>query len=364
MLTGEFSSPNTIISKILVQSERKQGYVWPEMLAPVAPIVDGLYLLSQQDPNKLRQLMQFCLSEWQNRSYYGQQVIDIVRESVWSNSQDSPVDRFDSLDLCYCEGVMKPNPFTHELSRAVINEIERRTQKNTNIRMLEVGSGSGAVAIIGAKYGADVTAIDVSDLARKVTTINVVANGQEDNVTAMHADVTRINGKFDIVSANIPWDARVTPTDDIPERMQQLSSGAIDIESSRLAISYYETMGGKSLLQTLMTTGRNLLSDGGVIIFPLAEMDYRGQKDAFYRWASEGGYSEVEFSEYFVRAHDFIRIRNAQKGKVFDPGFLDQCHNQNLLSWGVNSPYPYTPMWDQYTYQNAHFRGYLIKCYN
>jgi ribosomal protein L11 methyltransferase len=72
--------------------------------------------------------------------------------------------------------------------------------------MLDVGCGTGVLAIVGALLGASVRAIDVSEAAIEATRANAVANGVGDRIFADRAtvaDVAAADGAFDLVVANI-----------------------------------------------------------------------------------------------------------------------------------------------------------------
>ena len=70
---------------------------------------------------------------------------------------------------------------------------------------LDMGSGTGVLAIVAAKCGAaHVDAVDIDDWADENCRENVAANGVTDRVTPMLGDVRRIAGRrYDFILANI-----------------------------------------------------------------------------------------------------------------------------------------------------------------
>lgn len=71
-------------------------------------------------------------------------------------------------------------------------------------RLLDVGCGSGVLAIVGLAFGADrAVAIDVSEAARQATEANAAANGVGDRVDASCRPLAQVDGQFDLVVANI-----------------------------------------------------------------------------------------------------------------------------------------------------------------
>ena len=72
-------------------------------------------------------------------------------------------------------------------------------------RILDMGSGTGVLAIVAAKLGAEsVLAVEIDDMAEESVRENIKLNGAADRVVSVCGDVSAIEGKeFDIVLANI-----------------------------------------------------------------------------------------------------------------------------------------------------------------
>jgi release factor glutamine methyltransferase len=97
-------------------------------------------------------------------------------------------------------GVYRPQTDTGLLSRALCRErITSRTE------VLDLGTGSGFLAVEAARLGARVTAVDISWRALVATWCNALLNGQV--VRVRHGDLTAaVPGKrFDLVVANPPY---------------------------------------------------------------------------------------------------------------------------------------------------------------
>ncbi len=70
--------------------------------------------------------------------------------------------------------------------------------------VLDVGTGSGILAITAAKLGADhVTAIDIDPQAVTVAMDNIIMNGCENSVSVSDAPIATVAGVYDVVVANI-----------------------------------------------------------------------------------------------------------------------------------------------------------------
>jgi ribosomal protein L11 methyltransferase len=71
-------------------------------------------------------------------------------------------------------------------------------------RVLDVGAGSGVLAIVAVLAGADsASAIDIADIAPAVVVDNAARNGVADRITASTTPLAEVDGMFDLVVANI-----------------------------------------------------------------------------------------------------------------------------------------------------------------
>ena len=72
-------------------------------------------------------------------------------------------------------------------------------------RVLDMGSGTGVLAIVAAKLGAEsVLAVEIDDMAEESVRENIILNGVSDKIESICGDASAIEGRaFDIVLANI-----------------------------------------------------------------------------------------------------------------------------------------------------------------
>lgn len=118
------------------------------------------------------------------------------------------------MGLCFYvdENVLIPQPDTEIL---VEKAIEIAKNRNKNIKILDIGTGSGAIAISLAKYleSAKVTAIDISKEALQVAKRN--AKEQEVEIDFIQSDLFENlkDEQFDMIVSNPPYiETNVIPT--------------------------------------------------------------------------------------------------------------------------------------------------------
>lgn len=110
---------------------------------------------------------------------------------------------FCDLRFAVREGVLVPRPETEQLVRLVAEK-----HPNGGVRLMDIGTGSGAIAVSLAKLieGARVTAVDVSEDALAVASANAAANDAE--VEFVRADIFAYEPapeSLDVVVSNPPY---------------------------------------------------------------------------------------------------------------------------------------------------------------
>ncbi len=122
---------------------------------------------------------------------------------------------------------------THETTRLVIRLLEKYTQ--AGCRMLDVGTGTGILAICAARLGAEICrAYDIDPTAVRVARENIKDSGLA-NVTCDQSDLLRQvsleGGQYDLVCANIVADIIIRMTPDVGQYLKDdgvlLASGII-----------------------------------------------------------------------------------------------------------------------------------------
>lgn len=114
---------------------------------------------------------------------------------------------FMGLELKVKKGVLIPRPETEILVEAIIEEAE-----NLRPRILDIGTGSGCIAIALAKFlkKADIVAIDISREAIDVAIQNAKLHKVDKKIRFLHSDLFKHkffkeDFKFDIIVSNPPY---------------------------------------------------------------------------------------------------------------------------------------------------------------
>ena len=159
---------------------------------------------------------------------------------------------FMALDFEVTPAVLVPNPDTEVLVQRAVS-IAR--QAVSPVRVADIGTGSGSIAIAIAHYapGVEVWASDVSREALAVAARNVARHGLDDRVHLACGDLLEpLPGQFDQVCANLPY---VAPGTDLPAEVTAQPAGAL-----------YADQDGAALVLRLVAAAPARLNPGGRLL--------------------------------------------------------------------------------------------------
>ena len=192
----------------------------------------------------------------------GEPELTAYRALVASRGKGEPVaylighKEFMGLDFEVTPDVLVPNPDTEVLVQRAV-AIARETEGR--LRVADVGTGSGCIAIAIAHYAAnaEVWASDISPEALEVAARNVARHDAGDRVHLAAGDLMEpLNGKFDLVCANLPY---VSAETRLPVEV-----------TAQPARALYADAGGTALIARLLADAPGHLLPGGRV---LAEVD-------------------------------------------------------------------------------------------
>lgn len=186
---------------------------------------------------------------------------------------------FWSLPFRVVRGVLIPRPDTEVLVEAVLEEIRTTPEP----RILEIGTGSGAVSVAVAKENpaARILATDMDLLALETAALNARENGVPGSITFLAADLlsTLRPGKlFHVICSNPPY----IPRDTIPtldpeihfEPVHALDGGP----------------DGLDVIRRIAVQARHFLSDQGALI---VEMDPEQEAQARRIFTGLAGFEDL-----------------------------------------------------------------------
>lgn len=192
--------------------------------------IEGLKKFGIDVGEAIVELSQVDEEDWANewKNYYKPTKIGekIVVKPTWEDYEAKDTDLIIELDPGMAFGTG-----THETTSMCIRELEKYVKPESKV--FDIGCGSGILAIAAAKLGAkDVLAVDLDEVAVKVSKENIELNKVEGSVNALHGNLMEVvKDKADIVVANIIADIIKILAKDIKQFMKDdavfISSGII-----------------------------------------------------------------------------------------------------------------------------------------
>ena len=157
---------------------------------------------------------------------------------------------FFGMQLKVDERVLIPRPETEELVELILTE-----NPETNLSVLDIGTGSGAIALALAKNRPDwsVTAADISQDALDVTSEN--AKNQNLQLFLKKSDCfTEISEKYDIIVSNPPYLSR-----------EDASEVGLNVLHSEPHLALFADEDGLAIYRRIAEEAKDYLKDSGKI---------------------------------------------------------------------------------------------------
>jgi ribosomal protein L11 methyltransferase len=123
----------------------------------------------------------------------------LVVAPSWSEHQPQPGQRVVRLDPGMAFGTGH-----HETTRVCLQLLDERLSEGSSLTVLDLGTGSGILAIAAARLGAAwVVACDTDPEACEIAQANVRANGVSDRVVVVDPEAGWARGPYDLIVANL-----------------------------------------------------------------------------------------------------------------------------------------------------------------
>jgi release factor glutamine methyltransferase len=178
--------------------------------------------------------------------------------------------------------VVLPNVFNPRLLRSGEFLVQQIGPLAVNTRVLDLGSGAGAAAVLAAKRGAHVTAVDINPAAVRCTGINALLNDVAIDIRQGDLFAPVHNERFDVVLFNPPY-YRGVPSDALdhawrsPDIIERFSAELTDhLRPDGHALLVLSSDGEQTAF--LQALERN-----GFSHYPVAERDFLNEQMTVYR---------------------------------------------------------------------------------
>ncbi len=190
-----------------------------------------------------------CEEDWANswKAYYKPfKIGKIVIVPAWEKYEAQDGEIIVTMDPGMAFGTG-----THETTRLIIGLLQKYVKAGDSL--LDVGTGSGILAICGAKLGAgECYAYDIDPMSVRVANENIKDSGLEGRIVCEQSDLLKqaykMAGGYNIVCANIVADIIIRMTPDVSDFMNKntvlLASGII-CERCDDVVSCFEANGFK-----------------------------------------------------------------------------------------------------------------------
>ena len=173
---------------------------------------------------------------------------------------------FFGMQLTVDERVLIPRPETEELVELILAE-----NPETNLSVLDIGTGSGAIALALAKNRSDwsVTAVDISQDALNLATEN--AKVQNIQIFLKKSDCfTEISEKYDIIVSNPPYISR-----------EDESEVGLNVLHSEPHLALFADEDGLAIYRRIAEDAKDYLKDGGKIYLEIGYKQGQSVSDLF-----------------------------------------------------------------------------------
>ena len=206
--------------------------------------------------------------------------IDEYRERIRKRAKRFPVayitgkKEFMSLEFKLTEGVLIPRPDTENLVEAVIDYCQENEIESPQI--IDVGTGSGAIAVSLAHYlkDAKVVGVDISPEALKVARLNMEEHDLSERLSILKSDllsefIKREISGVDIVVSNPPYISKEEMEDLSPEVKKEPETA---LEAGEDGLDYY---------RKLVPQTEKVLKNGGKLFLEIGYQQAEAVKKLF-----------------------------------------------------------------------------------
>lgn len=232
-----------LIDEDLLKKDRNKAYVHIYLEPDIQPSEAVAFLSERYNAEGIEhsiELLDCAEEDWRNnwKKYFNPIPVGeklLIRPS-WRDDYDAGSRKVLSIDpgLAFGTG-------GHETTRLCLEMCEKYLKDGDSV--LDVGCGSGILGIATLLLGAkDAVGVDIDEVAVRTAKENAEINGVGDRFTAICGSFTdKVEGKYDIVLANIVADAIMFLSEGIKDFMKDdavyVMSGIIDTRAEEVKMS-------------------------------------------------------------------------------------------------------------------------------
>lgn len=223
-----------LIDEELLKKDRSKAYVHVYISPDENPSEAVSFLKDRYEAEKIAHTITCAdckIEDWQNnwKKYFHPIAVGekLLIRPTWRDDYNAEGRTVLSLDpgLAFGSG-------THETTRLCLAAIEKYVTDDSTV--LDVGCGSGILAVAALLLGAkNAVGVDIDPVAVRTAGENAQLNNVADRLDVKIGNLTdKVDGKFDIIAANIVADAIIMLSKDIKNFMKKdsvyIMSGIVD----------------------------------------------------------------------------------------------------------------------------------------
>ncbi len=215
--------------------------------------------------------------------------LNLYRESIKQRAMRIPLQyilgyvEFFGLKINVNQNVLIPRPETELLVEKIINDFK----SIKNLRILDIGSGSGNISLSLAKNleNSFVTGIDISDKAIEVAIDNAIKNSVA-NVEFKLLDIMTEEifnqGKFDLIVSNPPY---------VSKNDYQTLEPELKVHEPRVALT--DNADGLTFYNRIITIAKNILKQQGYLYFEIG----KDQHEIIYGLMNQQNFNNIKIQK-------------------------------------------------------------------
>lgn len=219
-----------------------------------------------------------------------------------------------SVSIKPLPGAMDPSQYTKFLSENIVKYDSAQIET-----AIDLGCGSGALAILLAKMGVDqIYAFDINPSAIKATKLNAELNNVRSKIEIIQADISTqlgFSSSVDLIVSN-------PPSLPMPEEPR----------SEYDMYNYYSGRNGRKFIKKLISLSSTQLSAEGILVFINTSLADVGE--TFKQLPEENFMSfsvnckQIEFQDQYYEYIDWFE--KLKKGGVSEYSLIDETHYETL----------------------------------